>query len=437
VESSTCKKELIIEVPPEVVARESDQVTSKFARVARLPGFRPGHAPRSLVGRRYRDEIRSEVVQALVPRFFEDKLRSEKLALVGEPEFADLEFEEGQAIRAKATFEVYPEFELKDYKGLEVEEALPEVSEADVDAAVERWRQREATFEVIEDRTAADDDYVMVSYQGRAAAEPAGDPIEVREGLVQIGGKTTVPEFSEHLRGTRAGDAREFTVDYPADFPGAKLAGQSVRYKVEVQGVKRKVVPAADDEFARSVSEFSTLQELRTMLRGDLEDSMQRRVKREAELKLLEKLQASYDFPVPESLVKAQLQSRLERIVGGLISQGIDPRTTQMDWKKFREGMQPEAERDVRASVILERIAEAEKFVVSEEEIDEAVRELAEGTQETPAALKTRLTREDNLARIKSGRLRQKVLEFIYRNAKITHPLKASAPVEGENPATP
>ncbi|HUI40974.1 MAG TPA: trigger factor, partial [Terriglobia bacterium] len=355
-ESPTCKKELIIEVPEDAVARESEQITSHYARVARLPGFRPGRAPRSLVGKRFRDEIRSEVVQVLVPRYFEDKIRGENLLLVGEPRFEDLQVEDGQAIRAKATFEVYPQIELKEYRGLEVEEDSAEVTDAELAEAVERLRQREATFEVIEERAAADDDYVMVSYQGRDVSNPGAEPIEVKEGMVQVGGKGTVPAFSEHLRGTRPGDVREFMVDYPADFPNAKLAGHSVRYHVAVQGLKRKVVPAADDELAKTVSEFSSLEELRGRLRQDMEKAKRRRVEHAAQAKLLEKLEDAHEFPVPETLVESQVQRKLERMLSGLLARGVDPRETQMDWHKLRDGMRPEAERDVRGSLILERI---------------------------------------------------------------------------------
>ena len=188
-ESLTCKKELIIEVPEEAAAREAAKITDQYARLARIPGFRPGHAPRTLVGKRYREEIRSEVVQALVPKYFEESVRDQNFVIASDPRFEDLQFEEGQPIRAKATFEVYPEIELKDYKGLEVEEDSPEVTASDVDDAVERLRQNAATFEVIEDRPAADGDYLMVSYQGQDLIDSGSEPIEVREGLVHLGGR--------------------------------------------------------------------------------------------------------------------------------------------------------------------------------------------------------------------------------------------------------
>jgi len=436
VESPTCKKELIIEVPEEVVAREAAKITGEYARVARIPGFRPGHAPRALVGKRYREEIRGEVVQSLVPKYFEESIRDQKFLIAGEPRFEDLQFEDGQPIRAKATFEVYPEIELKDYKGLEVEEDSAEVTSIDVEEALERLRQNAATFEVIEDRPAADGDYVMVSYQGEDLMDSASEPIEVREGLIHLGGKGTVPAFTENLRDSRPGDVREFEINYPDDFPTKRLAGKRVRYRVEVQSIKQKVLPPVDDELAKSVSDFSTLADLREDVRKDLERKKQSGVKESARRKLFDKLTDSYDFPVPETVVEAQLRRKLERAAAGMAAQGVDPRTLQIDWRELRDEMRVDAEREVRGTLVLQKIAEAENIDVSDEEIDEAVRELAQEVQETPAALKSRLTREDGLVRLKSSRLSQKVLDFIYNNAKITPQTPASSPLESENSVT-
>ncbi len=436
-ESPTCKRELIIEVPPDAVAKESEKIASQYAHVARIPGFRPGKAPRALVGKRYRDEIRSELIQTLVPRFFEDRLRDEKLQLAGEPRFEDLKFEEGQPIRAKATFEVFPDFELKDYKGLEVDLEPATVSDADVDQAITRLRERNATFEVVEDRPAAEGDYVMVNYRGQNVQDAEAEPIEAKEGLIQLGGERTVPGFSENLTGARAGDVREFDVQYKDDFPRKTLAGQTVRYRVEVQGVKKKVVPSADDEFAKSVSDFPTLTELQAKVRADLEAQKQKSVENAAKQALMTKLAASYNFPVPDALVEDRLRRRLERFAETLAAQGIDPEAAQIDWRGLRDEMRADAEKDVREALLLEAVAKAEDITVTPEELDETVREVAEGLRETPAALKTRLTRDGELAKLESSRRSLKALDFIYRNAKINQPTTTtvSGPGEGGDPA--
>lgn len=435
-ETATCKRELIIEVPQDAVARESEQITTQYARVARIPGFRPGKAPPALVGRRYKDEIRNEVVQTLVPRYFEDRVRDEKLHLAGEPRFEDLKFEEGQPIRARATFEVYPEFELKNYKGLEVDLPPATVTEADVDEAIERLREHNATFEVIEDRPAAEGDYVMVSYRGQNVQNEEAEPIEAKEGLIRLGGERTVPGFTENLTGSRAGDVREFDVRYNEDFPRKTLAGQTVRYRVDVQGIKRKVVPPADDDFAKSVSDFSTLTELREKVRADLESQKHKSAENAAKQALMDKLAAAYSFSVPETLVEDRLRRRLERFAESLAAQGVDPEGAQIDWRALRDEMRANAEQDVREALVLEAVAKAEDITVTDEELDETVRDVAEGLREAPAALKTRLTRAGELDKLQSSRRNLKALDFIYRNAKINHPTTATVPgpVEGGSP---
>ncbi len=418
-EAETCKKELVIEIPVEIVRKESDTVTTQYRRVARIPGFRPGHAPASLVRQHFREDIRSEVVQALLPRFFESAVKDQKWAVVGKPRFEDLKFEEDQPLTCKATFEIVPEFELKEYRGLEVEEPEPTVTDADVDKAIEDLRERAATFEVVTDRPAAIGDEVTVNYRGVDASDPKAAPVEASDVVVRLGGKGTVSAFTENLQGVKPGETREFQVSYPADYPQKSLAEKTMGYRVEVSSIKMKVMPAVDDELAKSVSELSTLGELRAKLRDDLLARAQRRTELATKQKLLDALLASHEFPVPEALLETLLDRRLERLVTQLLAQGVDPRSMEVDWRKIREESRPEAEKEVRASLLLERIAEAEKIEISEEAVDEVIRELAQERHETPAALKTRLTREGELDRIKSTRRNQEALNLIYRHAKI------------------
>jgi trigger factor len=420
VEATNCKKELVIEIPVDAVRRETDTVASQYARKARIPGFRPGHAPTSLVRQRFRDDIRNEVVQSLLPKFFGDAVKERKWSVVGRPRFEDLKFDPDAPVTCKATFEIYPEIELKQYKELEVEEETPLVTDADLDQAIDELREHAATFEVVSDRPAADDDYLTVSYKGYDVKAPATLPVEARDVSIQVGGQGTVAAFSENLRGSRPGEVREFDATYPEDYPQKSLAGKTMRYRVEVQSIKYKVTPAADDDLAKSVSEFSTLEELRTKLRSDLMERAKRRVEMAARQKLVEQILQSHEFPVPEVMVEAQLDVKLQRAVSQLIAQGIDPRQAEVDWRKLREDSRPTAEKEVRTSLLLGKIAEAEKLEVSEEEVDEIIRDMAQQAHEPSATLKTRLTREGELDSINSTRRKQKAIDFIYRNAKIT-----------------
>ena len=418
-EATTCKKELVIEIPIDVVKREVDSVAGQFAKRARIPGFRPGHAPTSLVRRHFQGDIRSEVAQTLIPRFFQTAVKEQKWDVVGQPHFDDLKFEDDQPLSCKATFEVFPDFELKPYKELEIEEEPAAVSDADVDKAVDELRETAATFDVVTDRPAQDDDHVTVSYRGHDAAAPASEPAEAKEAEIHLAGKHTVPAFTENLRGVKVGEVKEFPVTYAEDYPQKTLAGKTFSYRVEVLSIKKKVVPPADDELAKSVSEFASLEELRAKLRQDLEKNAQRHVEIDSKQKLAEKLLEAHQFPVPEELVETQLDRKIERTLGQLLQQGIDPRQTQVDWKKVREDSRPDGEKEVRVALILGRIAEAEKIDLTEEELDDVIREIAQERHMTPAELKTRLTRDGKLDTLKSTRRNQKALDFVYRNAKI------------------
>jgi trigger factor len=419
VDAETCKKELVIEIPAEVVQREWDRVTEEFRRVARVPGFRPGHARASLIRQHFRNDIRKEVVQSLVPKFFDTAIKERNLAIVGHPHFEDLRFEENQPLTCRATFEVLPDFELKEYKDLEVEEESPEVTEEDLRQALDEIRERAAAFEDVSDRPAADDDYVYVRYQGQDVEDTRSDPVEAREAVVHVGAPRTVAAFTENLRGASPGEVREFEASYPHDFPQKTLAGKTYRYRVEVQSIKRKAVPELDDDLAKTVSELSTLEELRAKVRQDLEKRRERQVQNGAMRDLLDHLIRTHEFAVPEALVEAQLDRKIESVVTQLLAQGIDPRTTPLDWAKIREDSRPDAERDVRGSLVLSKVAEAERLEVREEEVDDMVREMASERQEPLGVLKTRLTESGMLDRMKSTRRNQKALELIYRNAKI------------------
>lgn len=427
-EAGACKKELVIEIPVDVVRREAENVTAQYARAARIPGFRPGRAPHALVRRRFAEDIRSDVIRALLPRFFETAVRDQKLSVVGRPQFEEVKFEDDQPLTCKATFEVVPEFEIGEYKGLEVEEASTEVTEANVDQALEEIRQRAATFEVVQGRPAAQDDHLLVNYQGRDPDSPDQPPVEARDAMIHLGGKGTVGGFTENLVGTEPGQVREFDVRYPEDYPQKTLAGKTLKFRVEVVAIKTKVLPPVNDELAKSASEFSTLEELRQKLRRELAERRAGEAEAAAKKNLLDQLLGAHPFPAPDGLVEEQQDRKLERVLTQLLAQGIDPRTAPVNWRKVREEARPEAERDVRASLILQKIADLEMIEVSEEEVDGLVREIAQERHEAPATLKTRLTQEGGIAKLKSTRRSQKALELIYRQAKINRKSEPGPP---------
>lgn len=418
----SCKRELLIEIPLDAVQKEWESVTDQLARVARVPGFRPGRVPRDVVRRRYRQEIQSEVTQNLLPRYFQDTVKENKLDVVGQPRFEDLKFQENQPITFKVIFSVLPTIELKEYKGLEVTREEGQVTPEDVDSTLNDLREGAAIFEPVTDRAAAEGDYVSVSYQGWDTALPRSKPREVKNAMVHLGGAGTVQGFNEHLNGARAGDTRDFQVSYAADFAQKWAAGKTIRYHVEVLSIKTKVLPVLDDELAKTISEFATLEELKDQLRKRLQEQKQREADAQARSHLVDQLVAMHDFPIPEILLEERMDRKVQSAARQLISQGINPTQVSIDWRQMREGMREQAERDVKAAFILEKIAEAEKLEVTEEELDHVIREIAESEREAPASLKTRLTRDGGLINLRISRRNQKALDFVYQSAHIQHP---------------
>lgn len=342
---------------------------------------------------------------------------------VGEPSIADLHFEPDQPLRFKASFEVLPEIELKDYKGLEVDPAKIELTDEDVERELETLRDRAATYAPVAGRASEDGDTVVASLVG-IVTEPKEkrEPLTLEDAVVHLGEENTLPAFNENLRGVTPGEEKRFTVAYPADYPQAHLAGRTVAFTAKVKAVRRKQLPALDDDFARRVSDAPSLEELKSKLRAQLEEV---RVHREQNLtrdRLLEALLARHDFPVPDALVERQMDRRLERQVRSLAAQGIDPRRVDVDWRKARRAGREAAERDTRLGLLLERIADAEAIQTSEDDLNREVERMAQQSRQTTEAVRARLTKEENWDSLKSAIRSEMVVEFLLTHARLTAP---------------
>ncbi len=419
-ETTTCVRELEIEIPAETVQRETQRVTREFARLARLPGFRPGKAPAELVRRRFWSDIKGEVLHSLIPSSLENAFRERNLSPVANPSIAELDFAPERPLRYKATFEVLPEIQLNQYKGLEVEPARVELTQEDLDRELEALRQRAATYDPVEDRPAEEGDTVVASLVG-VVTEPKEkrEPLVLEDVRVQLGEEGTLAEFTDGLRGARPGEERPFTVSYPENYPEPTLAGRTVAFTARVKSVERKKLPELDDEFAQKAGDFKTLADLKDKLRQQLEQARQSREKDLTRQRLLEALLAKHDFPVPEALVDKQLDVYLERQVRTLLAQGVDPRRVDLDWARLRREQRPQAARDVRLGLLLERIAEAENLQASEEELNREMERLARESGQNPEAVRARLTKEGNLSRMASAIRSEKVVGFLLSQARL------------------
>jgi trigger factor len=420
------KREIEVEIPAAEVGRETETLIQKYQKVARIAGFRRGHVPASIIRQRFSEEIKTDVAEALIPRYFRQEAERLGIHPVSQPRVTDLHLHEGEPLRFKAAFEVLPEIKLEGYKELRADKPEIAVSEKDVEQALEDLREQHAKFDTIEGRTLADGDFAQASLDGTPKASQAvaagnageGQPVHMDEVLVEIAGKNTMPEFTEHLRGAQAGDERTFDVNYPEDAQDKRLAGKTFTYTVKVSAIKQKTLPELNEEFVKQFGEFTSVDELRTRIRQQMESERRHEAEHKAKDKLVEELIQRNDFEVPDSLIEQQIDIRLERGLRALAAQGLSAEhMKKMDLPRLRAGQREQAIHDVKAALLLEKVAEVENVQVSDDEMNAEVDSLAKQTKQTTEAIRTRLTRDGGLDRIRTRIRNEKTLEFLYHQS--------------------
>ncbi|HEV7219940.1 MAG: trigger factor [Terriglobales bacterium] len=417
--SGNTRREIEIEISAEEVARETETLVGKYQKLARIPGFRKGHVPASVIRQRFSKDIQNDVVDALIPKFFRKETGKLGLVPVSQPRVTDLHLHDNEPLKFKASFEVMPEIKVEGYKELRAEKPEVSVTDEEVQKALDEIREQRATYTAIEGRALADGDFAQVSLDGKPNHETDDSkPVHMDDILVEIGGKDTMPEFTENLRGASAGETRSFEVNYPEDAPDKRLAGKRFTYTVNVQALKQKSLPELNDAFAKELGEFTTLDEVRQRIREGMESERKHTAERESKDKLLTELVKRNEFEVPEALVERQIDVRLERGLRALTAQGMKPEDIKkMDFNRMRAGQRDQALQEVKASLLLEKVADEEKIQVGDEEIDREVQALAEQSKQTAEAIRARLTRDGALDRIRNRIRHEKTLEFLYQQS--------------------
>jgi trigger factor len=413
------KREISVEIPAEEVTREMEVIVQKYQKVARLPGFRSGHVPASIIKQRFKEDLKSDVVEALVPRYFRKEAEKQGMIPVSQPRVTDLHIHDGEALRFKASFEVLPEIVVEGYKELRADHPEIVVKDEEVEEAVNSVREQHATYASVEGRPLADGDFAQSSMDGKPKQDDgSSQPVHMDEVLIEIGGTKTVPEFTEQLRGANAGDEREFEVSYPEDVADQRLAGRTFVYTVKVQAIKQKNLPELNDDFAKELGEFTSLDQVRKQIRDNMEAERKHTAEREAKDKLVAELVKRNDFEVPESLVDRQIDLRLERGLRALAAQGMKMEDMKkMDLPRLRAGQREQAVQDVKSALLLERIADEEKIEVSEDEVNREISALAVQAKQTPEAVRARLTEDGGLDRIRNRIRSEKTLDFLYHQS--------------------
>ena len=417
------RREISVEIPAAEVARETELQIQRYQKSARLPGFRAGHVPASIIKQRFGDGLRADVAEALIPKYF--RREAEKLGLipVSQPRVTDMHMHDGEPLTFKASFEVLPEIQVEGYKDLRADKPEIAVTDEEVEQELERLREQRATYTSVEGRPLAEGDFAQASMDGKPkdgkdVADAKANPVHMDDVLIEIGGKNTVAEFSQNLTGASAGDERTFDVSYAEDVADKRLAGKTFVYTVKVNGIKQKSLPELNDDFAKEVSEFSTMDEVRKQIRENMEAERRHTAERESKDKLVAELVKRNQFEVPESLVDRQIDLRLERGLRALAAQGMKMEDLKkMDLPRLRAGQREQAVQDVKSSLLLERVADLEKIEVSDEEVNRELEALAKQSKQTFEAVRARLTEDGGLDRIRNRIRSEKTLEFLYHQS--------------------
>ena len=411
-----CTRELVLDIPAEEVSKAYGKVVANYRKYAKIPGFRAGKVPETVVKRRYATELRKDVIDGLLAERYNKAVTDLGVKPVGQPQVTELTVDDGEPLHVKAVFEFIPDFSIEGYQSVTVEKPPVEIAEEEFQHEVGQLRESRATIEPVEeDRALVDGDWAQISYKGQMEGDAEAAPVAGEDTLVEIGGKDTLEAFTTALRGAKPGRELKAEVIYPADYGEAKLAGKTVVYEIEVKAIKKRTLPELNDDFAKEIGAYDSFADLEARIREHLATRKRRSVEGETKDRLFAALIERYPFPVPESLVQEQIDARLERGLRALAAQGMDTeQMRKLDFQRLRTAQRDSAVAEVKASILLDRIAHEENVAVSDEELESELQMAALQSGETVEAMRARLTGDGGLARIREQMRREKTASLLY-----------------------
>jgi len=421
VDINQTRRNLSVEIPPDIVDAEIARVTAQYGKAARLPGFRPGKVPAKVVRQRFRGQILQDVAQHLIEHAVEDALKERGVEPVDTPDIRDVKVEEGAALTFKAEFDVLPAFDPGDFSTIEARRSPVSIDDAAVDQALEQLRERSARFEPVEEGVVGDGHTVVVDLerQGFDKEGKPGDKSHHERVPIEVGASANPPGMDDELKGLAAGAEKSFRLRFPDDYSVEELAATDVAYTVKVHDVRKRVVPPLDDEFAKDMGDFENLDALRARVRQDLETEAREASERQVRADVLKKLATRVPFALPGSLVDREVDRRVEDFARRLMDQRIDPRKANIDWAAFREAQREPATEAVASALVLDRLSERDDIGVSEAEIDAELDKYSQRSGLTVPAVRARLDQEGGLERLVGGLRREKALTRVLDQAKI------------------
>ncbi len=422
VDVNETRRDLTIEVPAETVTEAIGLAAAKLGRQARIPGFRPGKVPSNVIKHRFKPQIMQDVAEHLVSKAVGDALSDKGIEPIATPDIKDLVLEEGKPLTFTASFDVMPTFDPGDLSTIEATEPSRAVEDSAVSTSLDRLRERHARYEAVETGAVEAGHTVVVGLQRQGTDKDgkAGEVDKHDQVNIELGAPSNPPGFDDHMIGMTAGASKSFTITYPQDYAIPELAGGKVDYTVDLKEIKKRVVPTLDDEFAKDLGDFASLDDLRTRVRQDLEHEAMHAAERQVRQDVMKQLASRLPFAVPASLIEREIDRRLEDFARRLMEQRIDPRQANIDWNAFREGQREPATEAVASAIVLDEIAKRDQVTVSEEEIDAELQRYADQTGHSVASVKARLQKDGELGRLAAGLRRDKAVSHVLAKAKIT-----------------
>jgi trigger factor len=421
VDLNETRRDLTIEVPSEVVNEAIGDAAAKLARSVKIPGFRPGKVPSNVIRQRFKPQIMQDVAEHLISKAVGEALVEKGVEPIGTPDIKDLVLEEGKPLTFKATFDVVPSFDPGDLSTIEAVEPSRAIEDEAVNQSLERLRERNARYEAVEGGVVEGGHTVVVGLE-RKGTDKEGKPGETEKHEqvnIELGAPSNPPGFDSEVIGMVPGSSKNFTITYPEDYAIPELAGGKVDYTVNLKEIKKRVIPALDDELAKDLGEFESLDALRARIREDLEHEAMHAAERQLRQDVLKQLAARVPFAVPESLVEREIDRRLEDFARRLMDQRIDPRQANIDWNAFREGQRAPAVEAVGSAIVLDEIVKREQITVTDEDIDAELQRYADQTGHSVASIRARLQKDGELGRLAAGLRREKAVAHVMAKAQI------------------
>ena len=421
VDVNETRRDLSIEVPTEVVDEAIGHAAAKLRKQARIPGFRPGKVPATVIRQRFKPQIMQDVAEHLVSKAVGDALVEKGVEPIATPDIKDLVLEEGKPLTFKASFDVVPPFDPGDLSTIEATEPSGAIEDEVVNQSLERLRDRNARYEAVEGGAVEAGHTVVVGLERRGTDKDGKQgAVDKHEQVnIELGAPSNPPGFDDHMIGMTSGASKSFTITYPEDYAIPELAGGTVDYTVNLKEIKKRVVPALDDELAKDLGDFSSLEELRRRVREDLEHEAMHAAERQVRQDVMRQLAARVPFAVPPSLVDREIDRRLEDFARRLMEQRVDPREANIDWTAFREGQRAGAIEAVGSAIVLDEIAKRDQITVTDDDLDAELQRYAEQTGHSVASIRARLQKDGELGRLAAGLRREKTIAHVLSKAQI------------------